>query len=855
MMYVLVLVASEHFTLLGDREYFDLTVYFASGIIVSCLFHSFRFRILPSFLLLLVLLAGVGVLLDNFASGEFDSFFLMIRYQLFRALFLFGWICGYGFSRTKYFPAVLSTVLLAAGIYMTAITGELSASEIALKFVPVPVFTFYIIFMNELLRNTDENARSSWIRPVKGLCAYTVAILLLMFISIRVFDKDLETIEAKWNEQIDVENGDKNTLYDVMPDSSVRIKSNMQINDKLNRGGKDSDNTPLFVAYIDNFFPQSDMPNPLYLVSECLPLFDDYTETFERDSLMPHNDMFSLDPSTVPLYFTATDSAALRKAKSWALRRVVETEIYKIRVSASEFIAPATAFYCQPIAVRNELKSKYSSAYRAKSMVSELNSAYFVYNNSKQDYSVQTFQEQRFELLRGVKSLSSLDTAFLNYHTRFPTNKAYDTIKALTREIVEKANAQTPMDKILAVRDYFMTTDEFGVPKFHYSDIATTVPPGSRILNFLLDDHKGNCTYYAGSTFLMLRACGIPCRIATGYATVDRSSNNKGWYWIYSKQAHAWVQVFFPGYGWLDFDTTFGDQEQEEAPGTDGTPPLDPGKAWFAATGVVTAIDTLKQSVKFDLSKLVYFDREYHPEKTYGLTLDLSLSKIFRDSTEVRIASVAPGDKGLAISFTQTDETKRTTRTDMESVIKSLPIPVPVDEFRLETPSKKKPEPEPAADPGEENRKSNIMLVALCVVGTLTLLLTLLVFSTPYIIFTYYSQRAKHITNPYDEAYYAYRAAMFLLYQTGFFRHDKTPLQYAGQVVDTQLGTSFETFTATYLKVKYARQKLTNEDSQRILSFYKPFERAVRLRIGLKRWLLSFVNIYNTLEYFTKPRE
>ncbi|MDR2466533.1 MAG: transglutaminase-like domain-containing protein [Prevotellaceae bacterium] len=854
-MYALVIIASEHFTLLGDSEYFGLTMYFASGMLVSCVFHAFRFRFFPSFLLLLILFAGAGMLLDNFASGEFDSFFLVIKFQLFRALFLFGWICGYGFSRTKYFPALLSTVLIVAGIYMTAVSGELSASEIALKFVPVPVFAFYIIFMNELLRNTDEDASTSWIRPVKGLLAYLAAILLLLFVSIMVFDKELDTVEAKWNEQAEADSGEKNSLYDMMPDSSVKIKSKMQINDKLNRGGKDSDNSPLFVAYIDNFFPQSDMPNPLYLVSECLPLFDDYTETFERDSLMPASDMFALDPSTVPLYFTATDTAALRMSEAWGMRRVVETEIYKIRVSASEFIAPATAFYCQPIAVRNELKSKYSSAYRAKSMASELNSAYFVYNNSKQDYSMQAFQEQRFELLRRVKNFADIDTAFLNYYTRYPKNAAYDTVRTMTQAIVDRANAKNPMDKILAVRDYFMTTDEFGVPVFHYSDVATTVPPGSRILNFLLNDHKGNCTYYAGSTFLMLRACGIPCRIATGYATVDRSSNNKGWYWIYSKQAHAWVQVFFPGYGWLDFDTTFGDQEQEEAPNTDGTPPLDPGKAWFAATGVVKSVDTVKQSVKFDMSKLVYFDREYHPEKSRRLTLDLSLSKIFRDSVEIKLSSVAPGDKGLAISFTQTDDMKKTAKTDIESVLKSLPAPVPVDEFRVEPPPKEKSEPAPNEDPNEESRKSNIMLVALCIVGALALLMTMFVFSIPYLIFVYYSQRAKRIADPYNEAYYAYRAAMFLLYQTGFFRHDKTPLQYAGQVVDKQLGTSFELFTATYLKVKYARQKLTNEDSQRILSFYKPFERAVKSKTGLKKWILSFINIYNTLEYFTKPRQ
>ena len=52
----------------------------------------------------------------------------------------------------------------------------------------------------------------------------------------------------------------------------------------------------------------------------------------------------------------------------------------------------------------------------------------------------------------------------------------------------------------------------------------------------------------------MLRAMGIPTRFTTGFATINRSDKNKGWYWFYASQAHAWTQVYFPGYGWLDFD-------------------------------------------------------------------------------------------------------------------------------------------------------------------------------------------------------------------------------------------------------------------------------------------------------------
>jgi transglutaminase-like putative cysteine protease len=853
--YILIYTTSNHFPLFNHSQHLLETAYFACGIIAAIVFHSFRFRFLPSFITLILLFAGISFFLDNFASGEFDSFFLLIDFLLFRALFIAGWICGWGFSRTKYFPAILSTLLLSAGIIITSLSGKTDISYMLKNFVPALVYAFYIIFMNELLRNTDEKELRSWIKPVKGFLLYSAAMLLILFLTFHIFHHEIKTLEVKWVEGT-IKNDNKNSLYDMLPDSSIQMKGAMQVNDNLNRdaGESESEDITLFVAYIDNFFPDSDVPNPLYFVSKYLSLFDDYTETFESDSLMPNNDLFSPDPSSIPLYFTETDHSVIENGMSQKLRKVVEAEVYKVRASPGEFTAPSTAFYCQPVAVKNDMYNQYTSAYRAKMWVSELNSAYFVYNNTGNDLSIYNFQEQRFNLLREIKDYEGVDTAFLNYYTKYPDNRAYDTVKAIAKEIIDRAEASTPVDKILAIRDYFMQADESGKSVYSYSNVATTVPPGGRILNFLLNDHVGNCTYYAGSTFLLLRACGIPVRVATGYATVDRSSNNKGWYWIYNKQAHAWVQVFFPEYGWLDFDTTFGDSEQSEAPGTDGTPPLDPQKAWLAATGEVTDVDTVRNLIRLNMDKLVYFDREYSLETPHSIKLDVSLATLLRDSLHIKLRDIQNGNRGLALSFTRVEDVSEPKDWLIKSILKKLPSPVPVDEFRI---SVKKEEKKPVdSQPADKSAgETHILLITLISVAGVILLALILVFSIPYIIFLIYARRAKRISDPKKEAYYPYRAAMFLMYQMGYFRNELTPLQYAGQVIDRNLGTSFEAFTATYLKVKYANQELTSEDSQRILTFYAPFEQAIKSKIGFRKRLLHFMNIYNTLEFFTKPRQ
>ena len=56
---------------------------------------------------------------------------------------------------------------------------------------------------------------------------------------------------------------------------------------------------------------------------------------------------------------------------------------------------------------------------------------------------------------------------------------------------------------------------------------------------------------------VLLRADGIPTRIVTGYGPGERNPFT-GYYEVRSSDAHAWVEVYYPGYGWVPYDPTFG---------------------------------------------------------------------------------------------------------------------------------------------------------------------------------------------------------------------------------------------------------------------------------------------------------
>ena len=91
------------------------------------------------------------------------------------------------------------------------------------------------------------------------------------------------------------------------------------------------------------------------------------------------------------------------------------------------------------------------------------------------------------------------------------------------------------------------------------------------MLLFLQDVREGHCEYYASALALMLRSGGVPTRMVTGYRVAERNPIG-GYAIVRERHAHAWVEAFLPGEGWVTLDGT--PMASAASPGLSETPRL-----------------------------------------------------------------------------------------------------------------------------------------------------------------------------------------------------------------------------------------------------------------------------------------
>jgi transglutaminase-like putative cysteine protease len=107
----------------------------------------------------------------------------------------------------------------------------------------------------------------------------------------------------------------------------------------------------------------------------------------------------------------------------------------------------------------------------------------------------------------------------------------------------------TPYQKAVALQDYLRTN-------YLYNEGVSPPPSGRDAVDyFLYESQQGFCTYYASAMVVMLRAEGVPARVVSGYATGNYDFE-RGAYRVAARNSHAWVEVYFPGYGWVEFEPT-----------------------------------------------------------------------------------------------------------------------------------------------------------------------------------------------------------------------------------------------------------------------------------------------------------
>lgn len=148
-----------------------------------------------------------------------------------------------------------------------------------------------------------------------------------------------------------------------------------------------------------------------------------------------------------------------------------------------------------------------------------------------------------------------------------------ETVTPRTRELAQgiAGNMATPYDKAQAVTAWLRTN-------IQYQRVTEAPPPEGEPLDWFLFEYKiGFCNYYATAEVVMLRSVGVPARLAVGYARGDYDAE-RGVYEVWAEDYHAWPEVYFPGYGWVEFEPTVSQPPliRPAPPSAAGAEPDDP---------------------------------------------------------------------------------------------------------------------------------------------------------------------------------------------------------------------------------------------------------------------------------------
>ncbi|MBW6475413.1 MAG: DUF3488 and transglutaminase-like domain-containing protein, partial [Anaerolineaceae bacterium] len=105
---------------------------------------------------------------------------------------------------------------------------------------------------------------------------------------------------------------------------------------------------------------------------------------------------------------------------------------------------------------------------------------------------------------------------------------------------------KTVYERVIKIQDYVRQSVPY--------DLESALPASDQdvVDYFLFEANSGFCTYYASAMAVLLRIEGIPARLVTGYAPGEFVPE-QGNFEVTGDLAHAWVEVYFPGYGWIPF--------------------------------------------------------------------------------------------------------------------------------------------------------------------------------------------------------------------------------------------------------------------------------------------------------------
>ncbi len=182
----------------------------------------------------------------------------------------------------------------------------------------------------------------------------------------------------------------------------------------------------------------------------------------------------------------------------------------------------------------------------------------------------------------------------LAQYTGVPDGAIGPAASALLSKILTTARTDNPYDIAVAIQTYLRDPSHFT----YNTDIRDVECSSPSAVECFAQTQQGYCLHYASTMAILLRAAlpgsPIPTRLVQGFLPGDRTGTTET---VRNKGAHAWVEVYFPGYGWIPFDPTGsvgrpseireGPPVPSASPGkpADGANVLDPTRRPQGATG------------------------------------------------------------------------------------------------------------------------------------------------------------------------------------------------------------------------------------------------------------------------------
>ncbi len=155
------------------------------------------------------------------------------------------------------------------------------------------------------------------------------------------------------------------------------------------------------------------------------------------------------------------------------------------------------------------------------------------------------------------KALTNAGTSYPSdiekMYTQLPANLP-PRVKELAQSVTR--DAKTPYEKVRAVENFLRSSGQY---KYETKDVPVPEQGKDFVDHFLFESFRGYCDHFSSSMAVMLRSVGIPTRWVKGFAPGTRTGedgNGREIVEVRNKDAHSWVEVYFPGFGWIPFEAT-----------------------------------------------------------------------------------------------------------------------------------------------------------------------------------------------------------------------------------------------------------------------------------------------------------